>query len=132
MTRSPQEVFADHLAALALRDVTAIGKDYAEDAQLLTSQGAVRGREEVEQFFRQALEMLPDVEFQIESKVFGGDALLVWWTATATAGRVDDGVDTLRFSDGLIRLQASSFTIKPNSAGKFLTVPPANAQPMGN
>ena len=116
MKRSPQEVFADHLAALALRDVTAIGRDYAEDAQLLTSQGAVQGREEVERFFRQALEMLPDVKFQIESKVFGGDALLVWWTATATAGRVDDGVDTLRFSDGLIRLHASSFTIKPNNA----------------
>ena len=95
MARSPQEVFADHLAALALRDVTAIGKDYAEDAWFLTSQGAVEGREGVEQFFRQALEMLPDVEFQIGPKVFGGDALLVvWWTATATAGRVDDGVDS--------------------------------------
>ena len=117
MKRSPQEVFADHLAALALRDVTAIGEDYAEDAQLLTSQGAVEGRAGVEQFFRQALEMLPDVEFRIGPKVFGGDALLVWWTATATAGHVDDGVDTLRFSDGLIRLQASSFTIKPNRAG---------------
>ena len=116
MTRSPQEVFADHLAALALRDVAAIGKDYAEDAWLLTSQGAVEGREGVEQFFRQAFEMLPDVEFQIGPKVFGGDALLVWWTATATVGYVDDGVDTLRFSDGLIRLQAGSFTIKPNSA----------------
>ncbi len=116
MTRSPREVFADHVAALSLRDVTAIGKDYAEDAQLLTAQGAVEGREGVEQFFRQALEMLPDIEFQIGPTVFGGDALLVWWTATATAGHVDDGVDTLRFSDGLIRLQASSFTIEPNSA----------------
>jgi ketosteroid isomerase-like protein len=116
MTRSPQEVFADHLAALALRDVTAIGKDYAEDAVFLTSQGSMVGREGVEQFFRQALDMLPDVEFQIGPKVFGGDALLVWWTATATAGQVNDGVDTLRFCDGLIQLQASSFTIEPNSS----------------
>ena len=115
MTRSPQEVFADHVSALASRDVTAIVEDYAEDALLLTSQGAVEGRQGVEQFFRQALEMLPDVEFQIGPTVFGGDALLVWWTATATAGRVDDGVDTLRFADGLIRLQASSFTIAPHS-----------------
>jgi hypothetical protein len=114
MTRSPEEVFADHLAALALRDVGAIGRDYAEDATLLTSQGAVMGRGGVEEFYRQALEMLPDVEFQIGPKVFGGDALLVWWTATATAGHIDDGVDTLRFSDGSIRLQASSFTITPN------------------
>ncbi|HEY5978481.1 MAG TPA: nuclear transport factor 2 family protein [Microlunatus sp.] len=115
MTRSPEEVFADHLSALALRDVTAIGKDYADDALLLTSRGAVEGRHGVEQFFRQALEMLPDVEFQIGPTVFGGDALLVWWTATATAGHVDDGVDTLRFADGLIQLQASAFTIEPNS-----------------
>jgi ketosteroid isomerase-like protein len=115
MSRSPQEVFADHLAALASRDVTAIGEDYADDAVFLTSQGAVEGREAIEQFFRQAIDMLPDVEFQIGTKVFGGDALLVWWTATATAGHVDDGVDTLRFSDGMIQLQASSFTIEPNS-----------------
>jgi ketosteroid isomerase-like protein len=114
MTRSPQEVFADHLAALAVRDVTAIGKDYAEDALFLTAQGAITGRDGVEAFFRQALEMLPDVEFQVGPTVFGGDSLLVWWTATATAGHVDDGVDTLTFSDGSIRLQSSSFTIEPN------------------
>lgn len=114
MTRSPQQVFADHVSALASRDVTAIGADYADDALFLTSQGAVEGRAGVEEFFRRALEMMPDVEFQIGPTVFGGDALLVWWTATATAGHVDDGVDTLRFSEGLIRLQASSFTIVPN------------------
>jgi ketosteroid isomerase-like protein len=115
MTRSPQEVFADHLAALAHRDVAEIGKDYADDARLLTSQGVMEGREGIEQFFRQSLQLLPDIEFQIGPKVFGGDALLVWWTATATAGHIDDGVDTLQFRDGSIRLQASSFTIEPNS-----------------
>ena len=54
-----------------------------------------------------------DVEFTITSRVFGGDALLVRWTATASAGEVDDGVDTFVFADGKITLQSSWFTIEP-------------------
>jgi hypothetical protein len=78
-------------------------------------QGVLERRAGVEQFFRQAFEMLPDVEFQVRSTVFGKDALLVWWTATASAGHVDDGADTLTFAQGLIRIHASSFTIEPNT-----------------
>jgi ketosteroid isomerase-like protein len=115
MARSPQEVFSDHLAALARRDVSAIVKDYADDVSILTSRGVLEGLAGVEQFYRQAFEMLPDVDFQVKSTVFGKDALLVWWTASASAGHVDDGVDTLTFAQGLIRLHASSFTIEPNT-----------------
>lgn len=115
MARSPQEVFSDHLAALARRDVSAIVKDYADDASILMSQGVLEGHAGVEQFYTQAFQMLPDAEFQVKSTVFGKDALLVWWTASASAGHVDDGVDTLTFAQGLIRLQASSFAIEPNT-----------------
>jgi len=115
MSRSPQEVFSDHLAALAKRDVPLILKDYAEDARVITPQGALEGLAGVEAFYTQALAVLPDLEATITSKVFGGDALLARWTATATAGTVDDGVDTFVFTDGKISLQSSWFTIEPTS-----------------
>ena len=113
MTRSPQEVFADHLTALAKRDVPLILKDFASDAILISPQGALEGLAGVEAFYSQALGGLPDVEFTITSSVFGGDALLARWTATATAGNVNDGVDTFVFADGKITLQSSWFTIEP-------------------
>ena len=117
MTRTTEEVFDDHLKALQRRDVAAIVIDYTDDVLVLTSQGVLKGRTGVEAFYRQGFDALPDVEFQIGSRIFGGDALLVCWTATASAGRVDDGVDTFVFVDGMIRLQSSSFTIEPNEAG---------------
>lgn len=117
MTRTSEQVFDDHLKALRRRDVTAIVTDYTDDVLVLTSQGALNGRAGVEAFYRQGFDALPDVEFQIGPRIFGGDALLVSWTATASAGHVDDGVDTFVFVDGMIRLQSSSFTIEPNEAG---------------
>ena len=116
MNRSPQDVFSDHLAALATRDVGAIVKDYAEDAIVLTQQGALEGRTGVEQFYKQAFDILPDADFQVKRTVFGPAALLVSWTASASAGHVDNGIDTLTFSDGRISLHASTFTITPRSS----------------
>src|SRR3954451_8885602 len=98
MVRTPQEVFTDHLAAIARRDIGAISKDYAENASLLTSQGALEGRAGVEQFYAQVLESFPDLDLQVTSTVYAKDALLVRWTSTASAGHVDDGVDTFSFA----------------------------------
>ena len=55
MSRSPQEVFSDHLAALAKRAVPMILEDYADDARILTPQGALEGLAGVEAFYTQAL-----------------------------------------------------------------------------
>ena len=113
MTRTPQEVFSDHLASLAKRDVSLILQDFAEDAILISPSGALQGLAGVEAFYTQALGGLPDIDFTISSTVFGGDALLVRWTGKASAGTVDDGVDTFVFSDGKITLQSTWFTIQP-------------------
>jgi len=56
--------------------------------------------------------VLPDVEFAVTWTVFAGDTLMAGWAATATAGHVDNGVDTMSFRDGLISLHASYFTIE--------------------
>ena len=54
--------------------------------------------------------MLPEADVTIKSTVADGDTLLVWWGAVSPAGRIDDGVDTIVVSDGLIKLQTTSFT----------------------
>ena len=94
-------------------DIATIVEDYREDAVLLTSQGALEGRSGLEMFYTQALAMFPQPKFGVESAIYGGDALLVQWTLISPAGRVNDGVDTFVFADGVIRLQTSAFTVQP-------------------
>jgi hypothetical protein len=108
-------VFSDHLDALARRDVAEIVKDYAADAVLITSQGVLEGRAGIEYFYTESLKGLPDIRFHVKATVYAENALLVWWTASASAGHIDDGVDTLTFADGLITLQTSSYVIEPNT-----------------
>ena len=88
--------------------------DSAGSANQAGSNAAGSGTAGADQFYRQAFEVLPDAEFTVKWTAFGGDSLLAAWTATASAGHVDDGVDTLSFTDGTIRLHASFFTITPN------------------
>lgn len=113
MTRSPQEILSDHLAAVEHGDVATIVEDYREDAVVLTSQGALEGRSAIEMFYTQALAMLPQPKFAIDSAIYAGDALLVQWTLISPAGLVNDGVDTFVFADGAIRLQTMAFTVQP-------------------
>ena len=111
MSRSNEEVFAAHVAAVGKGDIAGILNDYAEDAVLLTSRGAIESRSGIEGFFSQTLAALPQVELSATSAVFGGNALLLNWTASSPAGRINDGVDTFVFADGLIQVQTSSFTL---------------------
>lgn len=95
MTRTPEEIFSDHFEALSKKDVPLILQDFAQDATVISPQGPLQGLAGVEAFYTQALAGLPGIDFTIVSKVFGADALQVRWTGRASAGRVDDGVDTL-------------------------------------
>src|SRR6476646_10663645 len=103
VTRTPQEIVADHVAAVSHGDMAAIVNNYADDAVIVTSHGVLEGPAGVESFFRQTLEALPEVELSATSAVFGGNALLLHWTASSPQGRVDDGVDTFLFANGLIQ-----------------------------
>ena len=115
MSRSPQEVFAAHGAALASADLPGLLLDYSDDAVLLATDGPRRGREEIGQFFAAALRALPDATFQARAAVFDGDALLLVWSADSASARITDAVDTFVFADGLIRLQTTAFTLQATS-----------------
>src|SRR4051794_39815395 len=95
MARTPEEGFADHVALVNRGELPPILDDYAEDAILLTAQGALKGHPGVEAFFTQAFAMFPEAEVTIKATVWDGDALLVWWGVNSPAGHVDDGVDTI-------------------------------------
>jgi len=112
MTRSPVEVLQDHVRAVNSGDMQVILADYADHAQVLTAQGALKGKPGVEAFFTQALSLLPGAELAVDQTVTGDNCLLVWWSANSSAGRIDDGIDTFVIEEGLITLQTPTFSIQ--------------------
>jgi ketosteroid isomerase-like protein len=112
MTRTPEEVFAHHAQALGAGDLDEIVADYADDAVVVTPDGANHGTDGVRAAFTKLLADLPNATWGLTSRTFGGDVLLLEWTAVSAASRADDGVDTFVFRDGLIWAQTVRYTLQ--------------------
>ena len=112
-TRSPQEAFDHHAQALGAEDIDEIVADYSDDAVIITPAGVKRGKEGVRENFVRLLGDLPQASWDIKTTVYEGDAMLLEWGAVGGGNRVDDGVDTFVFRDGLIRLQTIRHTLRP-------------------
>ncbi|HEX6498890.1 MAG TPA: nuclear transport factor 2 family protein [Micromonosporaceae bacterium] len=113
MTRTPQEVFAHHVQALGAQDLDEIVADYSDDAMFITPSGVRHGRDGVREGFAALLADLPDASWELPTQLFDQDILLLEWTADSRANRVDDGIDTFVFRDGLIRVQTVRYTPVP-------------------
>ncbi|WAC91811.1 nuclear transport factor 2 family protein [Mycobacterium sp. Aquia_213] len=113
MTRTPEEVFAHHGQALGAGDLDAIVADYAEDSVLISPSGVARGKDGIRKVFTTLLADLPDAAWDLKTQFFDGDVLFLEWAADSAINRVDDGVDTFVFRDGVIRAQTVRYTPKP-------------------
>lgn len=112
-SRTPQEVFAHHGTALAAGDLDEIVVDYTEDSVLLSPAGVARGKAAIRRAFATLLAELPDANWDLKTQFFHEDVLFLEWTADSAVNRVDDGVDTFVFGDGMIRAQTVRYTPHP-------------------
>jgi ketosteroid isomerase-like protein len=110
MARTPQEVFAHHGQALAAGDLDQIVADYADDAVVITASGVGHGKAGAREAFAELLGELPDAQWDLKTQIFEGDVLFLEWAADSAVNRVDDGVDTFVFRDGMIRAQTIHHT----------------------
>jgi len=115
MARTPQEVFQHHAQALGAGDLDEIVADYADDAVFITPAGVKRGKDGVREGFTQLLADVPNADWAVPTQIYEGDALFIEWTATSAATKVEDGIDTFIFRDGLIRLQTVRYTLQRTS-----------------
>jgi ketosteroid isomerase-like protein len=113
MTRTPQEIFAHHGTALAAGDLDEIVADYADDAVVITASGVARGKDGARAAFTDLLVELPNAAWDLKTQIFEGDVLFLEWAADSAVNRVDDGVDTFVFRDGMIRAQTIHHTPRP-------------------
>jgi ketosteroid isomerase-like protein len=109
--RTPQEVFAHHAQVLGAGDLEGIVSDYTDDAVFITPAGVLRGKDGIRQAFTKLLADVPNASWQLPTQIYEGDILLLEWTADSARTRVDDGIDTFVFRNGLIRVQTVRYTL---------------------
>jgi ketosteroid isomerase-like protein len=110
--RTPQEVFQHHAEVLIGGDIEGIVSDYSDDAVFITPAGVLRGKDGVREGFVKLLEDVPSAEWNVPTQIFEGDLLFIEWTADSEKTRVEDGIDTFVFRDGLIRAQTVRYTLQ--------------------
>jgi hypothetical protein len=103
--RSPQEVFGHHAQALGAEDLEEIVADYSDDAVFITPAGVQRGKDGIRQAFTKLLGEVPQATWD--------NILLLEWGAEGGGNRIQDGIDTFVFRDGLIRVQTVRYTLQP-------------------
>ena len=64
----------------------------------------------VRKVFVKLLDDLPDAAWDLKTQILDGDVLFLEWAAESAVNRVDDGVDTFVFRDGMIWLQTVRYT----------------------
>jgi ketosteroid isomerase-like protein len=111
-TRTPEEIFAHHGQALGAEDLEDIVADYSDDAVLIVHKQVYRGKEGARLVFTQLLGDVPQAEWQLAT-VFADDVLYLEWKATGGGRKVEDGIDTFIFRDGMIRVQTVVYTVGP-------------------
>jgi ketosteroid isomerase-like protein len=113
MARTPEEVFQHHVEALGAEDLDGIVSDYADDAVFMTPDGVRRGKEGVREGFVKLIGDVPGASWEVPTVLFEGDILLLEWKADSAKAKVEDGIDTFLFRDGLIQVQTVRYTAVP-------------------
>jgi ketosteroid isomerase-like protein len=109
--RTPQEIFQHHAEVLIGGDIEGIVSDYADDAVFITPAGVLRGKDGVREGFVKLLGDVPSADWDVPTQIYEGDLLFIEWSADSEKTRVEDGIDTFVFRDGLIRAQTVRYTV---------------------
>jgi uncharacterized protein (TIGR02246 family) len=115
MTRTPQEVFQHHAEALGAGDLDEIVADYADDAVFISPSSVLRGKEGIREAFTRLLADVPDAAWDLKTQIYEDDILFLEWAADAAATRIEDGIDTFVFRDGMIRVQTLRYSLQRKS-----------------
>lgn len=111
-TRTTQEVFDSHREAIENFDLEKLAADYAEDAILLTLDGAFIGRENIMKgFFQGIATQFPDMKITFEQTAVEDDLLILQWSADSSAASIPAGSAVFLIQDGLIRRQGEWFQL---------------------
>jgi len=87
--------------------------DYADDAVLMTMDGANVGKEAIGAYFINGASMLPNFRITSSQAQTVGDVVLMSWTADSDVATIPHGLDTFVIRDDKIVAQTVWNTIAP-------------------
>ena len=112
MARSTKQVVDDHTAAIESGDISKVVADYADDAIVITPEGALVGKQAIQAGFTQMLQGFPNMKFTSQN-VVEGDTLLTFWSAECDTATFPQGVDTFIIREDKIQRQTAWFVVTP-------------------
>lgn len=110
MARTREQLLEHHLEAFASGDRQELMRDYADDAVMLTLDGAYTGKEAIADFFESVAETFPNLELTVTGRNARGDVMLVVWRGNSDVATVEYGVDTFVIHDDEIHFQTIWFS----------------------
>lgn len=114
MSRTTQEVFDSHREALETINFEQLMADYADDAILVTLNGACIGKESIQKdFFEYMFSQFSNPKIKYEKWSAEGDTFLLQWSAEADEVTIPYGTAVFIIQDGLIQRQGEWFHIVP-------------------
>jgi hypothetical protein len=73
----------------------------------------LRGKDGIRQAFTKLLGEGPQAAWDLKTTIYEDDILFLEWGAEGGGNRIEDGIDTFVFRDGLIRVQTVRYTLQP-------------------
>ncbi len=116
MTRSPEEVFDDHLRLRSVADFeTDLRRNYAEDILLFCEVGVLEGHDAIRASARRLGLQLPEARFEFTARWVAGEYAFLVWRAESDRFSVEDGADSFVIRDGRIVMQTIFYRLTRGS-----------------
>ncbi len=106
LTSTMEAVINHHLSAFGDANIEEIMKDYTEDSQLFTPEGALQGKEAIRNFFVTVFNLVPKgSSFEIKQKFVSDDIAYIAWSCESTFVDIPLGTDSFIISGNKIAVQ---------------------------
>ena len=106
-----ETVLQHHLAALGNNDLNELMKDYTEESEVWTPDGAIVGLKAISSFFSYAFTLFPKDKTKLEiKKMIANDyKVYIVWTADSPIVNVPFATDSFEIKNGKILWQSTAF-----------------------
>lgn len=101
-----EAVINHHLSAFGDANLDEILKDYTEESQLFTPEGAMQGRAAIRGFFASVFKIIPKgSSFEIKQKFVSDEIAYIAWSCESEFVNIPLGTDSFIITDNKISIQ---------------------------
>jgi ketosteroid isomerase-like protein len=109
-----QQTLHHHLAAFVAADLNELIKDYTEDSELFTPDGALKGVNAIRSFFSEVFKIFPEGSaFEVKQTIIRDDVAYIAWSGASAFVTIPLGTDTFIMQHNKILLQTLAASIIP-------------------